>query len=349
MKGFSKNVKELIGKSRESAILAVDIYNKPATKFRSFGFIVLMNIAWTSLFHAIFERQRIKYFYKKNESNRYIYVDGVKKAWDLSNCLKEYFKDQNPPSRENLNFFIGLRNQIEHRFLPALDLEVFGECQALLLNYEKLLTQEFGEDFSLGESLSFPLQLLTTKPEWRNRVLKQIQSKEYETIKEYIDRFRFSLNEDIWDSSEYNFKVFLLPKIGNKQRSADIAVEFIQYDPNKPEEMEKYRKVVAFIKEKQIPVVNPGKLKPGEVSKRIKDKLGITFSPSIHHAMCWKYYKVRPEANSDHPEKTKIQYCQYDDAHKDYIYTEEWVKFLLSELSNLDKRKEIIKIDSTIS
>ncbi len=104
----------------------------------------------------------------------------------MSKCIKEYFKDKNTPSRENLNFFIGLRNQIEHCFLPALDLEIFGECQALLLNYEKLLTQEFGENYSLGESLAVPLQLLTIKPEWRNRVLKEIRSKEYETIKEYI-------------------------------------------------------------------------------------------------------------------------------------------------------------------
>jgi len=79
MKRLPRKVKELIEKSRESAILAVDIYNKPATKFRSFSFIVLMNIAWTSLFHAIFERQKIKYFYRKSNSNRYIYIDEQKK------------------------------------------------------------------------------------------------------------------------------------------------------------------------------------------------------------------------------------------------------------------------------
>ncbi|MCK4732082.1 MAG: DUF3644 domain-containing protein, partial [Methanophagales archaeon] len=154
MPRLPKKVKELLAKSRDSALLAVDIYNKPATKFRSYSFIVMMNIAETSLFHAIFERQGIKYFYRKKDSNRYIYVDGEKKAWDLSMCIKEYFKDQNPPSKQNLKFFIGLRNKIEHRFLPALDPEIYGECQALLLNYEKLITQEFGDDFSLNESLA---------------------------------------------------------------------------------------------------------------------------------------------------------------------------------------------------
>jgi len=343
MKRLPRKVKELIEKSRESAILAVDIYNKPATKFRSFSFIVLMNIAWTSLFHAIFERQGIKYFYKKDNSNRYIYTDGQKRAWHLSDCLKAYFKDQNPPVRENLRFFIGLRNQIEHRFLPALDLDIFGECQALLLNYEKLLTKEFGEDYSLGESLAIPLQLLTVDSKWRNRVLKEIQSREYEAVKEYIDTFRYSLDETIWDNSEYNFKIFLVPKLGNRRRSADIAVEFIPYDKDNPKEMEKYKKVAAFIKEKQVPVVNPGKFKPGDVSQRIEQTFGITFHPSSHHAKCWRYYKVRPSSNSKSPEKTKIKYCQYDIAHGDYVYTEEWVEFLISELSDIKKRKEVLE------
>ena len=345
MPRLPKRVKELITKSRDSAVLGVDIYNKPATKFRSYGFIVMMSIAWTSLFHAIFERQGIKYFYRKKNSNRYVYVDGEKKAWDLNKCIKEYFKDLNPPSRQNLKFFVSIRNQIEHKFLPALDPEIYGECQALLLNYEKLITQEFGHEFSLNESLAIPLQLLSINPDWRKRVLKEIQSREYRTVKEYIDTFRYSLDENVRDNSEYSFRVFLVPKIGNRQTSSDITVEFIPYDSNRPEEMEKCEKRVAFIKEKQIPVVNPGKLKPGDVSQRIRDALGITFHPSTHHAWCWKYYNVRPESNSDHPEKTEIKYCQYDPVHKDYVYTEEWVEFLILELSDPIRRMEILKIE----
>ena len=343
MPRLPKKVKELLEKSRDSALLGVDIYNKPATKFRSYGFIVLMNIAWTSLFHAIFERRGIKYFYRKKDSNRYVYVDGEKKAWELGECIKEYFEDRNPPCRENLKFFARLRNKIEHKFLPALDPEIYGECQALLLNYEKLMTQEFGNKFGLSESLAIPLQLLSINPEWRNKVLKEIQSIEYRTVKEYIDIFRDSLDEAVWDNSEYSFRVFLVPIIGNRQTSSDLSIEYIPYDLNKPEEMEKYKKMVAFIKEKQIPVVNPGKLKPGDVSQKIRNALEIAFHPSTHHARCWKYYKVRPESNSDQPDKTTTKYCQYDPVHKDYVYTEEWVEFLKSELSDPKKRIEVLE------
>lgn len=54
MRGLPYNVKNCLNKARESALLAVETYNKPATSFKSGGYIVLMCIAWTSLFHAIF-------------------------------------------------------------------------------------------------------------------------------------------------------------------------------------------------------------------------------------------------------------------------------------------------------
>jgi len=55
-RGLPKKVKSLLEKSREAALLAVEVYNKPNTTFRTGVYIILMNIAWTSLFHAIFER-----------------------------------------------------------------------------------------------------------------------------------------------------------------------------------------------------------------------------------------------------------------------------------------------------
>ena len=71
---------ELLNKAKESALLAVDIYNKPSISFKSSGFIVLMCIAWTSLLHAIFEKQKIRYFYRGKNSRHYKKIDGEKKA-----------------------------------------------------------------------------------------------------------------------------------------------------------------------------------------------------------------------------------------------------------------------------
>ncbi|HAT8989627.1 TPA: DUF3644 domain-containing protein, partial [Legionella pneumophila] len=43
---------ELIKKSQEAALAAIQLYNNPLITFKSESFIVLMNIAWTYLLHA---------------------------------------------------------------------------------------------------------------------------------------------------------------------------------------------------------------------------------------------------------------------------------------------------------
>ena len=144
MKGLPYEVKTLIQKARESAQLAVETYNRPTASFRSGAYVVLMIIAWTSLFHAIFFRKKIKPFHRKKNSSRFEIIDGEPKRWELKDCLSHYYKADNPPLRSNIEFFIGLRNKIEHHSLSQIDPSIFGECQAILLNFENLLTTEFG-------------------------------------------------------------------------------------------------------------------------------------------------------------------------------------------------------------
>ena len=57
MKGLPYEVKTLIQKARESALLAVETYNRPTANFRSGAYVLLMTVAWTSFFHAIFFRR----------------------------------------------------------------------------------------------------------------------------------------------------------------------------------------------------------------------------------------------------------------------------------------------------
>ena len=54
---------ELLKKSREAALAAVQIFNNPNISFKSESYVVLMIIAWTYLLHAYFRNQRIEYRY----------------------------------------------------------------------------------------------------------------------------------------------------------------------------------------------------------------------------------------------------------------------------------------------
>jgi len=312
--------KGLIDKAQDSAIQAVATYNDPRSSFRTGNFIVLMCIAWTSMLHAYFETKKIKYYYKQ-PNGRYVKVDGEKKSWDLSRCIEEIF-DEHDPVRVNLELFTKLRNKVEHRNLPALDQEIVGESQALVLNFEHWIVTNFGRQYSLMDTMFVPIQLTSSV-----RVLPK--SKLEQNVVEFVKDFRNIIDSRVMNSQEYSFKAFLVPKIGNHRSSSDMAIEFVKYDVSNPEEMEKYDKAIVAIKEKHIPVVNHDLYKPGEVIDKLKEH---GYDVNFHwHTQKWKKYKVRPENNAKDKANCKTDYCTYDRAHTDYVYTDAWIKLLLEK------------------
>lgn len=326
---LKENVESLVDKAKEAAILAIDIYNRPMTAFRTQGFTVMMIIAWTSLLHAIFEHIGVDYYYYDKDGSVKI-VAGDEKAWELSKCIDEC-KDLSHPVRENIKLFILLRNKIEHRFAPVFDLDICGECQALLLNFEEFITLKFGNYYSLTTTLSIPLQVISIRAAWQYEVSKKLQSKHYNELKDFIDTYRAELSDEVFSDSRYSFRVYLVPKIGNHRSSSDTAIEFIKYDPSHPEQFKDIEKDITLIKEKRVQVANQGRYKPSDVSEQIKQRLGKPFNISFH-TNAWKYYKVRKQGYQ--PDGCKTEYCQYDEPHKDYVYTQAWIDFLVKKLSD---------------
>lgn len=106
--------KSLLESSIDCALLAVEIYNKPRAPFRVESFITHMIMAWTRLFQAHFNFTIGETYFYKGNNGRYKIIDGEKKAWELKTCIKEYGQLSNPV-KTNLEFFIKLRNKIEHR------------------------------------------------------------------------------------------------------------------------------------------------------------------------------------------------------------------------------------------
>jgi len=43
------------------------------------------------------------------------------------------------------------------------------------------------------------------------------------------------------------------------------------------------------------------------------------------------------------PAKTNTQYCHYDEAHKDYVYTDAWKKFLVQEMKKPSQYQKVIE------
>ena len=321
----------LLYKAKEFALLAVSIYNNPYTEFKTYGFIVNINIAFTALFHAIFEKRGEDYFHRDARGNAVI-VDGDKKAWELSECCDKYWQRVESPEKVNLNFLIGLRNKIEHRNLPAIDLAVAGECQSALNNFEELIVQEFGDSHALTASLAIAMQLTRVSEQAQVDALKQMQKENYKVVKEYMETFRRDLDEDIVQSQKYRLRAFLVPKLGNHATSSDLAVEFINVNKLSQAELAHYEQAVAFIKG----VENPYRLKPSRVvelvAKSFKD-----FNMALH-TKCWKFYNARPRGEEH---AFKGDYSAFMEGFDGYLYSMKWVKFLEAELKDAEKLSKI--------
>ena len=268
MKRLSKEVKQCLNKALDSALLAVETYNKPAIKFKSSGYIVLMSIAWTALFHAIFYKRKIKSIYK--EGRFYKRVNEDLQFWELTTCVRKYFEDVNNPIRKNIEFFIPLRNKIEHKFLPELDANIFAECQSFLLNFDKIVEQEFGVCYCLRESLSFALQLFPSS-ETLEKVVRK--NKDLDEILEFIEKYRSSITTDVLKSGEYAFKAFLI-QVSNHKSKDVLPIQFYPYDKMTDEEKRSVDRITALVKLKTIPVGNMNKLKPKDVVAKSAKGLG---------------------------------------------------------------------------
>ena len=321
--------------SIDAALLAVEVYNKPRTTFRSECYITMMIIAWTRLFHAFFNATIGNiYYYKKKHSNRYKRIDGEKKAWELSTCIVKH-SILSEPIKKNLDFFIKLRNKIEHRHIDKkeIDVLIFGECQAFLYNFENTLIGMFGKEFALNESLVYSLQLSHLRTPQQNTSSKAALSKDLQNIISYIKDYRSAIPDEIFESQEYSIKLLQIPKISNTNRS-DLAVEFVNWGELSEEDRKAYEKIVAIIKDKKITTeaVNVGKLKPGKVVALVKEALpDLGFSMHTHTCL-HRLFEIRPPGNTDDPFETDTSFCHYDEPHDDYVYQDTWPKFIINIL-----------------
>lgn len=344
-KNLPQTVQDNLEKCRSAAIAAVDAYNRPGPRFRTAQFLVMITIAWTALFHAIYFKRRKKPWYRTRNSGtgravRYQKIDGEPRHWELAECLKQYYGEKNPAERKNLEFLVKLRNKIEHRHLPVLDASLYGECQASLLNLEELLVKEFGPKYALMETLAVSLQFSSTSTPQKIKATKRLISAAAKSVTEYIEKFRGALPSTVLNSMKYSYNVFLVPKVANRESAADAAVMFVKVDEASQEELDRLERLNVLIKEKHIPIANVDLYKPGQVVAELQTRVPFVVTMTTH-TVTWQHFGVRPRYGAQRPESTRSEYCVFDPPHGDYLYTKAWIERLAEELSNPDRFREI--------
>lgn len=115
---------------RHAALGALRVWNDPTAVFRTETFALLFVAAWNSTAIAILERAGQEWR-ELDENGLPLTVRGRDRAQDTGDLLSAVLPgDRHRALRRNVEFWIGLRNQVAHRHLPALDATVVPHAQA---------------------------------------------------------------------------------------------------------------------------------------------------------------------------------------------------------------------------
>lgn len=256
---------ELLKKSREAALAAVQIFNNPNVTFKSETYIVLMNIAWTYLLHAHYRAKKVDYRYSTQGAKRKHYdhtKNGAFKYWELERCLND---DRCPLEGEviqNLKFLIGLRHEIEHQMTTRIDDLLSARFQACCINYHDAAVLLFGEEYGIAKHLAVSLQFSSLSQEQINSLEQQKGLPSH--IKKYIEGFDGVLTAEEFASAKFAYRVIFVPKTANHPNQADQVITFVKADS---ELAKSVNATYSVIRETERP-----KWLPSQIVAKVKDE-----------------------------------------------------------------------------
>jgi hypothetical protein len=266
---------ELLIKSREAMLSAVQIFNNPNIQFKSENFIILANISWMYFLHAYYREKNIEYRYFQQNAKRKKFdktKKGAFKYWELERCLDDVNCPIDKISKANLKFLIGLRHEIEHQMTTRIDEYLSARFQACCLNYNEFVKKLFGESYGIDKHLSFSLQFSTIS-EAHATQLRSFNDLPA-NIASFINDFDDNLSDEDYNDIRYSYRVLYVPKSVNHKGQADKVIEFL---PANSPEAETLNKQYVLIKERE-----KNKYLPSKVVKIIKEKGYPKFSITSH-------------------------------------------------------------------
>ena len=280
---------ELLKKSREAALAAVQIFNNPNVTFKSETYDVLMNIAWTYLLHAYYRAESIDYRYFAQGSKRKQYdrtKNGAFKHWELERCLNDGLCPLEHEVVQNLKFLIGLRHEIEHQMTTRIDDLLSARFQACCINYHDAAASLFGEEYGIAKHLAVSLQFSSLSQEQIDTLEQQKGLPAH--IKKYIEGFDGALTSEEFASAKFAYRVIFVPKTVNHPNQADQVITFVKADSELAKSVNATYSVIREI-ERQ-------KWLPSEIVAKIKAE-GFPKFGMARHTDFWKSCDGKNPAN----------------------------------------------------
>ena len=302
---------ERLIRAREAMVLGVQVFNSPAMRFKSEVFAMLVNVAWTYLLHEYYERKNVKIVGKDGRSLL------LSQMIDRQDCpLSKGMKD-------NLKALKILRDDVEHKLLGRADAKWLGLFQACCLNFDKAICDLFGSHLTLSHDLSFAIQFTKMN-------LEQLTTLNRYEIPAHIDAVDARLSEGMTEAQiadlEYQFRVVYTLDAVTKSRAH---FQFVLPDSAEGKDIRN-----VLVQHKLADHLYPHK--PGDVVSQVQQKSGKAFT-SHNHTQAWRKFQARPRKETAQPDNTKRDWCVYHAEVEDYTGPDQWIEFLVAEVSDNQK------------
>jgi hypothetical protein len=224
--------------ARESMLEAIRCWNDPVSRFRSSTFSLLGVTAWNALAIALLMRDGRCWWDSPDAAfDQAGETDPIEpKSLGTRELLALAFGTASSAAlRANVQFWIELRNRVAHRRIPALDLRVAPEAQALLLNFEIILINEFGPEWALGDQMWIALQLAGFRDAGALESVRRAQAALPVDVQILLDRRWTDLADEIRHDPAYALRVLFVPVVPNSGRGAEAEVSFVPPGTVSPE------------------------------------------------------------------------------------------------------------------
>jgi hypothetical protein len=335
----------LLRASQQEALLAVSLFNDPGRGRALEGFIVHMHIAWTYAFQSKWLRAGKNYHVLLSQRpRRYKRINGERMSQSVEWFVQQEFPDGSPVGA-NLEFFIKLRNKIEHRHTgsdEALRSVVNGECHSSLLNYEEFITGFAGAKNSLANRLHFPVFIGGFTEQGKRDLLKLTKTLPRD-LRRFLAEYDAGLSDKVARDPRYCMRLTVLLESGNRRGA--LSLQFVNQRDLSQDQQRAAEEIAAnggmvITKTRTQVVTNADKFKPGQVAKHVEDAIPFLFKPSHEMAHFWRKHGVRPPKKDPNPKNTKAEWCVYDTAHGDYLYTEACIEWLINRCATEEGFRE---------
>jgi hypothetical protein len=287
---------ELVKKSREAMLTAVQIFNNPQIDFKSELFIVTSIIAWTYLLHAYYRKKKVEYRRRKPGSTRFLKTKhGAVYHWSLEECLDCADCPLDDLVKKNLKFLIGIRHEIEHQMTRRIDAPLSAKFQASALNFNSFIKKQFGKKYALDLEQAFSIQFSGLTEDTAKELMAQADLPQ--NIRTFIVQYETGLTQEEYDDPRFSYRVALVRKTSNSKSAADRVIEVVPAGSEAAAELNK-----VFLKETE-------KKKYG--AKTVVQQMRAEGFPRFTIAAHTDLWKAQDAKNPKHQYGTPVEKAWY--------------------------------------